>query len=60
LTGEVRHVCRDSAPVAEHPRPGPRTAVSDNADAVVFDSPAANLVPDDTNSAADVFLRRLN
>ncbi|WP_189175366.1 PD40 domain-containing protein [Streptomyces lasiicapitis] len=60
LTGEVRLVSRDSEPVSEDTRPGPRTGVSDNADAVVFDSPAANLVPDDTNSAADVFLRRLN
>lgn len=59
VTGEVRLISDESEPVSEDTAPGPRTGVSDEGGAVVFDSPAGNLVPDDTNAAADVFLRRL-
>ncbi|MFH8793621.1 TolB family protein [Streptomyces sp. NPDC017941] len=58
LTGEVRLVSVESEPVAEDTAPGPRTGVSGDGGAVVYDSPAGNLVPGDTNGAADVFLRR--
>ncbi|MGW7081307.1 TolB family protein [Streptomyces sp. NPDC054866] len=58
-TGEVRLISGESEPVSEDTAPGPRTGVSEDGGAVVFDSPAGNLVPGDTNSAADVFLRRL-
>ncbi|QUI35543.1 TolB family protein [Streptomyces alfalfae] len=58
-TGEVRLVSRESEPVSEDTRPGRRTGVSEDGTAVVFDSPAGNLVPDDTNGAADVFLRHV-
>ncbi|MFD9902860.1 hypothetical protein [Streptomyces sp. NPDC059063] len=59
LTGEVRLVSGESEPVSEDTEPGPRTGVSEDGGAVAFDSPAGNLVPDDTNGAADVFLRHL-
>ncbi|WP_282794475.1 hypothetical protein [Streptomyces sp. CC224B] len=58
-TGRVDLVSRESEPVSEDTAPGPRTGVSEDGGAVAFDSPAGNLVPDDTNAAADVFLRRL-
>ncbi|MFE6161198.1 hypothetical protein ACFQ7F_20080 [Streptomyces sp. NPDC056486] len=59
VTGDVRLISGESEPVGEDTAPGPRTGVSEGGGAVVFDSPAGNLVPDDTNSAADVFLRLL-
>ncbi|MEW1926471.1 hypothetical protein [Streptomyces sp. NPDC088360] len=59
-TGEVRLISGESEPVSEDTEPGSRTGVSDEGGAVVFDSPAGNLVPDDTNGVADVFLRRLD
>ncbi|MET8687220.1 hypothetical protein ABZV77_23690 [Streptomyces sp. NPDC004732] len=59
VTGEVRLVSVESEPVSEDTRPGRRTGVTDDGGAVVFDSPAGNLVPGDTNSAPDVFLRQL-
>ncbi|WP_369213189.1 TolB family protein [Streptomyces flavofungini] len=58
-TGEVRLISRESEPVYEDTEPGRRTGVSDGGGAVVFDSPAGNLVPGDTNGAGDVFLRRM-
>ncbi|MFH8610665.1 TolB family protein [Streptomyces sp. NPDC018029] len=59
VTGEVRLVSGESEPVSEDTAPGRRTGVSDDGGAVVFDSPAGNLVPDDTNGTADVFLRHM-
>ncbi|WP_055567379.1 TolB family protein [Streptomyces atriruber] len=59
VTGEVRLVSVESEPVSEDTMPGRRTGVTDGGGAVVFDSPAGNLVPGDTNGTADVFLRRL-
>ncbi|MEV7192522.1 hypothetical protein AB0N81_12080 [Streptomyces sp. NPDC093510] len=59
LTGEVRLVSVESEPVSEDTKPGPRTGVSEDGGTVVFDSPAGNLVPDDTNATTDVFLRHL-
>ncbi|GAA1936934.1 PD40 domain-containing protein [Streptomyces durmitorensis] len=58
-TGDVHLISGESEPVSEDTAPGPRTGVSEEGNAVVFDSPAGNLVPDDTNSASDVFLRQL-
>ncbi|MEU6763990.1 hypothetical protein ABZ916_15880 [Streptomyces sp. NPDC046853] len=58
-TGEVRLVSGESEPVSEDTKPGRRTGVSEGGGAVVFDSPAGNLVAGDTNAAADVFLRQL-
>ncbi|GAA3092671.1 TolB family protein [Streptomyces rectiviolaceus] len=60
VTGEVRLISGESEPVSEDTEPGSRTGVSDEGGAVVFDSPAGNLVPDDTNGVPDVFLRRLS
>ncbi|MEI5101768.1 hypothetical protein RB200_28750 [Streptomyces sp. PmtG] len=57
-TGEVTLISVEAVPGSEDTKPGRRTGVSADGGAVVFDSPAANLVPDDTNIAADVFLRR--
>ncbi|MGW6061860.1 hypothetical protein [Streptomyces sp. NPDC055189] len=58
-SGEVSLISGESEPVAEDTEPGPRTGVSEGGGAVVFDSPAGNLVAGDNNAAADVFLRRL-
>ncbi|MFF1699397.1 hypothetical protein ACFVXC_38205 [Streptomyces sp. NPDC058257] len=57
VTGDVHLISDESEPTSEDTAPGPRTGVSEDGGAVVFDSPAGNLVPDDTNGAADVFLR---
>ncbi|MFK4069838.1 TolB family protein [Streptomyces sp. NPDC029674] len=59
LTGEVRLVSGESEPVSEDTQPGRRTGVAEGGGSVVFDSPASNLVPDDTNGAPDVFLRHV-
>ncbi|WP_172384181.1 PD40 domain-containing protein [Streptomyces sp. MNP-20] len=58
-TGEVTLVSVETDLASEDTAPGPRTGVTEDGGAAVFDSPAGNLVPDDTNSAPDVFLRRL-
>ncbi|MDJ0464016.1 hypothetical protein [Streptomyces sp. H27-C3] len=58
-TGEVRLVSEDTGQVSEDTDPGPRTGGTDGGGAVGFDSPAANLVPDDANDAPDVFVCHL-
>ncbi|WP_107058926.1 TolB family protein [Streptomyces sp. NRRL B-1347] len=59
-TGQVTVVSVDDSDLGhEDTAPGRRTGVTEDGSAVVFDSPAGNLVPGDTNTAADVFLRRL-
>ncbi|MFC8130229.1 TolB family protein [Streptomyces sp. NPDC057302] len=58
-TGEVRLISDESEPVSQDTAPGRKTGVSDEGGAVVFDSPAGNLVPGDTNGMPDVFLRRV-
>ncbi|MVO89459.1 hypothetical protein GPA10_33085 [Streptomyces sp. p1417] len=60
LTGAVRLVSVESEPVSEDTAPGPCTGVSGDGGTVVFDSPASNLVPGDTNGVPDVFARRLD
>ncbi|MFF1715212.1 TolB family protein [Streptomyces sp. NPDC058268] len=57
--GEVQLISGEDGSVFEDTDPGPRTGVSEDGGSVVFDSPAGNLVTDDTNAASDVFLRRL-
>jgi Tol biopolymer transport system component len=58
-TGEVRTVATGTDGVPVSASASERVSISGDGRTVAFVSPAANLVPGDTNAAADVFVRTL-